>query len=318
MDNILLVNNLSLSVNVNNRMLNLLSNISFEIGEGEVLGLIGETGCGKTLTSRSIIRLLPARSKLAGEILFQGNDITKLQEKELARLRQKKIALIPQNPMTSLDPLFTVKQQMYEILDHDLDKAKREKECSDVLSRVELKPESVLNRKPYQLSGGMLQRVLIAMAIIRKPSLIIADEITTALDILTQTKVLSLLRRIHKEERLSMIVVTHDMRVAQSLCDSISVMYVGRIIESARTFDLLHSPKHPYTQALLKSIPTINGKPLEPISGVVPGMANLPSGCKFRTRCPFEFDRCKEFEPGYTNVEQTSVACHLYSRGNNS
>lgn len=318
MSDILSVRGLNLSISLNGIELNLLSGVTFNIQNGEVLGLIGETGCGKTLTTRAIIKILPARAKLAGQIFFEGNDITNVEESRMRALRRSKIALIPQNPMTALDPLFSVRQQMYEILGQDLDKGAKERECRNVLSRVELEPDAVLDLKPYELSGGMLQRVLIAMAVARKPSLILADEITTALDILTQIKILSLLERIHQQEKISMIIVTHDVRVARRLCNKISVMYVGRIIESGTTSDLLTSPKHPYTQALLKSIPTVDRRELEPIAGVVPSMGNLPSGCKFRTRCPSEFDYCKEVEPSLLDVGNSKVACHLYSRENDT
>ncbi len=192
---------------------------------------------------------MPGRSQLTGEIFFQGTDIIKIRESEMMGLRRSKIALIPQNPMTALDPLFTIRQQMYEIIGRGLEKSEKEQACKEVLERVELDPQTVLRLKPYELSGGMLQRALIAMAVARKPSLIIADEITTALDILTQVKILSLLQRIHDQERISMIVVTHDVKVAQKLCENILVMYVGRIIERGSTSEMLRSPKHPYTGA---------------------------------------------------------------------
>jgi peptide/nickel transport system ATP-binding protein len=312
---ILKMQNVDLYLGKNKNQVQILSNFSLTIKRGEAAGLIGETGCGKTLTARSIIRLLPSTATLNGTILYNDSNIVEYDENSLLNLRRHEIAMIPQNPMTSLDPLFTIQQQMFETLEKKLTNSEKLRECKEVLSKVELEPSRVLRSYPYQLSGGMLQRVLIAMVLIRKPKLIIADEITTALDLTTQIKILSLIKKIREVERISMLIVTHDMKVVRSLCETISVMYVGRIVENGSTQDVLKNTRHPYTKALMGSIPVIGKTELDSIAGIVPSFNELPSGCKFGPRCQYVFKECRDLEPALIQVEASKVACHLYSEG---
>ncbi|MCL5067282.1 MAG: ABC transporter ATP-binding protein, partial [Thaumarchaeota archaeon] len=254
---VLSVKGLNLHIGRGAKTLQVLHDIDLNVTQGETLGLIGETGCGKTMTSRSIIRLLPDTASVTGEVTFSGRNVLTCSKKELMDIRRNEIAMIPQNPMTSLDPMFSIRELMHEILTKKISKEERDAKSREALRSVELDPEQVLRSKPYELSGGMLQRVLIAMALVRNPKLIIADEVTTALDVTTQLKVLDLVKRLRAERNLSLIVVTHDMKVVNALCDYVSVMYLGRIVESGSVQDILKNPKHPYTQALLRATPAI-------------------------------------------------------------
>jgi peptide/nickel transport system ATP-binding protein len=290
-----------------------LSGINFSLERGQTLGLIGETGCGKTLTAKSVISLLPKIMKPSGEIVLDGTNLLNCTESELVTIRRRKIGYIPQNAMNSLDPLFSVRDQMYEVIGSEVkEKSVKEEKCRTTLRNVELEPDKVLRMRPFELSGGMLQRVLLAMALVRDPALIIADEITTALDVVTQIKILKLMRRLQEENGLSLLVITHDMRVASALCHDICVMYLGRIVEYSTSESLLNSPKHPYTQALLKAKPRIGATELVAIQGTVPGLGQMPTGCKFHPRCPYSFEMCPKVEPRLLLSNGTKVACHLY------
>jgi peptide/nickel transport system ATP-binding protein len=290
-----------------------LSGINFSLERGQTLGLIGETGCGKTLTAKSVISLLPKIMKPSGEIVLDGTNLLNCTESELVTIRRRKIGYIPQNAMNSLDPLFSVRDQMYEVIGGEIkEKSVKEEKCRTALRNVELDPDKVLRMRPFELSGGMLQRVLLAMALVRDPALIIADEITTALDVVTQIKILKLMRRLQEENGLSLLVITHDMRVASALCHEICVMYLGRIVEYSTSESLLNSPKHPYTQALLKAKPRIGATELVAIQGTVPGLGQMPTGCKFHPRCPYSFEMCPKVEPRLLLSNGTKVACHLY------
>lgn len=311
---ILDVKNLNLDLYTEDSTVRILNNITFAVKRGESLGLIGETGCGKTLTSRSIIGLLPKSMHVSGKMVFDGTDLSSSKSDEVKELRRRRIALVPQNAMTALDPLFSIRQLMYEILGRGMSKEEKQSRCQEALKSVELDPDRVLRSRPYELSGGMAQRTLIAMALIRNPEMIIADEFTSAVDIETQTKLLALMNRLRKEKNLSIIVITHDMDVVRAMCDRICVMYLGRIVESSSVSEILNNPKHPYTQALLAAIPRVGGIAPRPITGTVPSITALASGCKYNPRCPYVMDICRKIEPQLMMSDKSLVACYLYDK----
>lgn len=310
---LLTVNNLNLDFHMEERKLRILTNVSLQIAKGESLGLMGETGSGKSLTSKSIIGLLPKTMEVSGEVIFDGTPILNKTDKNVLDLRTQRIALVPQNAMTSLDPLFTIRQLMYEILGKKVDKAEREKKCCDALASVELEPERVMDARPFELSGGMQQRVVIAMALIRDPELIIADEFTSALDVETQRKLIALMNKIKREMNLALLVISHDINVIRELCNRVAVMYLGRIVETSSIDEVLKNPKHPYTKALLSAIPRVRGKSPLAISGSVPNLMDMPNGCKFNPRCPYVMSVCRESEPMLTQTERSLVACYLFN-----
>jgi oligopeptide/dipeptide ABC transporter ATP-binding protein len=282
--------------------------LSLKLQKGRVLGLVGESGCGKTVTALSILNLVPPPGKIvAGNIIFEGRDLLRLQPEELRKIRGARISMIFQEPMTALNPVFTVGHQIAEVLTTHLGMTKQ-----DALNRaVELlrsvgipAPEKRVHEYPHQLSGGMRQRVMIAMAIACKPSLILADEPTTALDVTIQAHILELLGRIQAEMGMAMVLVTHDLGLIAERAHEVAVMYAGRIVEQADTVELFANPMHPYTKGLMASIP----KPgearrarLRTIAGTVPRLNDLPAGCKFSPRCDIKTERC-EAEPELVEV----------------
>jgi oligopeptide/dipeptide ABC transporter ATP-binding protein len=312
-DHILSVENYSLDLTINGRSIHILSDLSFQLDRGSTLGLIGETGCGKTLTAKSIVSLVPSSMRPSGKIILDNTNILQSTEKELSSIRRQKVGYIPQNAMNSLDPLFSIRQQMYEILGSEYSKSEKEEKCTTTLKDVELDAKKVLGLRPFELSGGMIQRVLLALALVRNPKLIIADEITTALDLVTQIKILELMRKLQQEGDLSLLVITHDMKVARALCHEICVMYLGRIVEVSSARNMLQKPKHPYAQALIKARPGIGASEITAIPGNVSGLAQMPDGCKFHPRCAYSFEPCSKIEPQLQDVNETKVACHLYN-----
>jgi oligopeptide/dipeptide ABC transporter ATP-binding protein len=274
------------------------------------MGLVGESGCGKTMTALSIIGLTPKKISriVGGEIVLDGDDLTCFKEKELRDIRGKKIGMIFQDPMTSLNPTLSVKEQISEtIIAH---KKIRKKDAVDkalqLLKTVEIpSPQKVLNYYPYQLSGGMRQRVVIAIAISCDPIILIADEPTTALDLTIQKQILELLKKLQKELNTTMIIISHDLNVIGELCDNVSVMYAGKIVEKAKVTDIFKNPKHPYTIALFKCIPRVDYELLEKlvnIKGAPPDFTDLPQGCRFNPRCDHAKKMCMVEEPGLIEV----------------
>ncbi|MDG6904955.1 MAG: ABC transporter ATP-binding protein [Nitrososphaerota archaeon] len=310
---LLSVNKLNLDFHMDDRTIRILTNVSIQIAKGESLGLMGETGSGKSLTSKSIIGLIPKTMEASGEVTFAGTAILNNKDKTVAEFRTRRIALVPQNAMTSLDPLFTIRQLMYEILGKKIEKAEREKKCREALASVELDPERVMNARPFELSGGMQQRAVIAMALIRNPELIIADEFTSALDVETQRKLIVLMNKIRREMNLSLLVISHDINVIKELCNRVAVMYLGRIVETSTIEEVLKNPKHPYTKALLAAIPRVRGTNPMAITGSVPNLMDMPNGCKFNPRCSHVMPVCRETEPKLTQTDKTLVACYLFS-----
>ena len=298
--------------------------VSFHIREGETLGLVGESGCGKTVTTLSIQRLVPepAGRIVGGKVLFEGEDLLKKTEKEMRRIRGKKIAMILQDPMTSLNPVFTVGDLVAEpIKAHQRpERDNLRARVRDILSQVKIpSPEVRMREYPHQMSGGMRQRIVGAIAISCRPKLLIADEPTTALDVTIQAQFLRLLKEIQEESGLSMILVTHDFGIVARICDRVAVMYSGRIIETAGTRALFNHPMHPYTVALMKSLPKIEEERdrLYSIEGQPPDLYNLPEGCAFAPRCARAMDICRsEYPPRFSaDHDEHSVRCWLYGRG---
>ena len=293
--------------------------VSFSLDRGEVLGIVGESGSGKSVTSNSIIRLLPPQTGriVAGEILFEDRDILKMSHKELLEFRGKEIATIFQDPMTSLDPVFKIGKQMVEMISahQKVSKAEARQMAVDALNRVGIpEPEKRMESYPYELSGGMCQRVIIAMAVCCKPKFILADEPTTALDVTVQAQVLDLLKDLQKEMNTSILLITHNLGVVWEMCDKVMVMYAGNTVESADTKTLYSNPLHPYTWGLLDSIPRLSDKAkedLRAIPGTPPDLRLTGQCCNFYNRCPYMTEECRASVPPLVEVEPGHfVACH--------
>lgn len=295
--------------------------VSFQVKKGQTLGIVGESGCGKSVTSLSIMRLIQKPGSIEnGEILFRGQDILKMNDDQMRKIRGNEIAMIFQEPMTSLNPLFTIGNQIAEAIElhqPNLSKAQIQERAVEMLKLVGIPaPEKRYHEFPHQLSGGMRQRVMIAMAISCNPSLLIADEPTTALDVTIQAQILDLMRKLQKEFQAGMILITHDLGVVAEMCQEVVVMYAGKIVEHGTVEDIFYRPKHPYTRGLLDSIPHFEtGKKLtqlNTIPGLVPSLLKLPNGCRFQERCRFAQDKCKTSYPHFEKVENNHhVACHF-------
>lgn len=341
-----------------------LDGVSFVVEKGEALGLVGESGCGKSVTALTIVGLLPENASVVdGEILLGGDNLLKTTPQEMQKVRANRIAMVFQDPTTFLNPVLTIGEQLEEVfllnpgrLAHmaaerkisedalmeikaEEEKAETEREPTesarkisksaqkkvakalsiDVMKQVRLAdPERILKQYPHELSGGMRQRCMIAMALGRNPDLFIADEITTALDVTIQAQILELLRELKKELLGSTLLITHDLGVVAELCDRVAVMYAGNIVELAGVKELFGNPLHPYTQGLMRAIPMIDRRMerLETIPGSVPDLIYPPTGCRFHPRCPFAFERCKLEKPELIHVGKGhTVACHLFGEG---
>ncbi|MFT8349868.1 ABC transporter ATP-binding protein [Clostridium saccharoperbutylacetonicum] len=318
---LLKVNNLKTSFYTAEGKVTAVNDVSFKVHEGKVLGIVGESGCGKSVTSMSIMRLLnDSISRIEeGEIIFEGTDILKLSEKEMNKIRGNKLAMIFQEPMTSLNPVFTIGQQICEAIKiHQGIRGKENKEKSiEMLKLVGIPmPEKIVNEYPHQLSGGMRQRVMIAMALSCNPKLIIADEPTTALDVTIQAQVLELMKKLSKDLKTSIILITHDFGVIAEMADEVIVMYSGKVVEECSVQNIFERAKHPYTKGLLYSR-TENvkkGERLYNIPGMVPNLNDMPLGCSFNPRCEKCMDICKEEMPKLIETEEGhKVRCWLYS-----
>ena len=279
-------------------------NVSFEIPPGEILGLVGESGCGKSVTGLSLLRLIPIPPGriVSGEILFDGRNLLQLEEREMERVRGNDISMIFQEPMTSLNPVFTIGDQIMEaiILHQGLGKGEARKRAIEMLDRVKISsPEKRIDSYPHQLSGGMRQRAMIAMALSCQPKLLIADEPTTALDVTIQAQVLQLLKEIQREMGMSVMLITHDLGVVAEIADRVAVMYAGRIFEYGPIEAIFSTMRNPYTRGLMHSIPQLTEKRgrLNAIPGQVPDPMDLPAGCKFHPRCYLMIEECKKEEP---------------------
>ena len=314
---LLSVQNLVTSFSVSGKMVRAVDNCSFDVQNGKTLGIVGESGCGKSVTSLSIMRLIPdPPGKItSGKIFFENKNILELKENEMRSLRGNRISMIFQEPMTSLNPVYTIGNQIAEVFTLHKGVTKKEaRELSiDMLQQVRIpSPEKRIDSYPHELSGGMRQRVMIAIALACQPKLLIADEPTTALDVTIQAQILALINNLQKENKMSVLLITHDLGVVAETCDDVVVMYAGKIIERATAKELFLNPKHPYTLGLLNSIPKLGHKQkkLPTIAGLVPSLGNLPSGCRFQDRCPFSSSECKMVEPEVVKLEGgREVAC---------
>jgi oligopeptide/dipeptide ABC transporter ATP-binding protein len=287
----------------------IIDDVSFEIFRGEVLGVVGESGSGKSVTARSILRLIPSPpGKIAGgEILFDGRDILQMDLDELLEIRGNAISMIFQEPMSSLNPVFTCGEQIQEgvRLHQRLGGKAARQRAIDLLTMVGIPmPEQRVDSYPHELSGGMRQRIMIAMALSCSPRLLIADEPTTALDPTIQAQILELIRKVQREIGMSVMYITHDLGVVAETCDRVMVMYAGRIVEKANVSELFTKPGHPYTQGLLRAIPRLNAKRerLYVIKGMVPHFADMPVGCSFHPRCPHAYGKCVEEKPALHEI----------------
>ncbi len=310
------VRDLSVEFETSRGLLRAVDRISFSLDKGESLGIVGESGCGKSVTALSIMRLIRAPGRVQGaEIRFQGKDICQLEESEMRSIRGNQISMIFQEPMTALNPVYTTGEQVSEAIRlHQ--KLKRKEALELTIAMFKLvgisSPETRVHNYPHQMSGGMRQRVMIAMALACKPELLVADEPTTALDVTIQAQILDLLAKLQREMGLGIILITHDLGVVAEICKKVLVMYAGRIVESANVADIFAKPHHPYTAGLLASMPSrkkIGGR-LQEIPGMVPSLGKFPRGCKFQDRCSECTPLCRETEPELVSIGSSSVRCH--------
>ena len=320
MDAILQVENLTTSFLTSNGEVQAVRGVSFSVGKGEILGIVGESGSGKSVTSMSILRLLADTARIKdGSILFEGEDLTKVSKKKLREIRGNKISMIFQDPMSSLNPLIPVGKQVSEMIKihhPKMGKEERKAQVMELFAKVRIpEPEKRYHSFPHEFSGGMRQRVMIAMALANKPELLIADEPTTALDVTIQDQILRQLRELDKEYGASIIFITHDLGGVAELCDRVLVMYGGLIMEEARIEDIFEQPGHPYTMGLLHSIPDVEqekSERLEPIPGSPPDMTNPPAGCPFAPRCSYARKVCAGSLPDFVEVgEGHRTRCFL-------
>lgn len=321
MEPLLEVKNLKTSFKINKKWVPAVEEVSFHVAPGETLGIVGESGCGKSVTSMSILRLLPKATTqiCADEILFQGRDISKLSDKEMTHVRGKGIGMIFQDSMTSLNPVKTVGKQLDEsfIVHHSASASEAPALSIEMLKKVGIpSPEKRYREYPHQLSGGMRQRVMIAVALAQNPSLIIADEPTTALDVTIQAQIMELMKEMKEKTGVSIMLITHDMGVVAEMADKIMVMYAGMVIEYASAREIFKDPLHPYTKGLLASIPR-KDKDIErlyTIEGTVPSLTSMPNGCRFCERCSYAAERCRTERPKMYRRGERSVCCFLYEK----
>jgi len=292
-------------------------NVSFYVEKGEVFGLAGESGCGKTTAGLSILRLLPPYGRIVGgRIVFDGRDILKVRESEFRRkYRWKRISMVFQGAMNALNPVFRVGDQIAEaiMLHEKVTKEEAMRRVKELFEKVGIEPSRV-NNYPHEFSGGMRQRAMIALALACNPELVIADEPTTALDVIIQGQILDLLKKLKDEYDLSVILITHDLSVIAEMCERVGIMYAGKLVECADVRSIFKEPLHPYTQGLISAIPSLTGPKtrLRSIPGAPPDLLNPPSGCRFHPRCPLATERCRREEPEYVEIRKGHwVACHM-------
>jgi len=320
-ENILEVKDLVTSFDTESGRIRAVDRVSFNVGKGRTLGVVGESGCGKSVTALSIMRLLPnpAGKIEHGEIRFAGKDIAKLPADEMQKIRGRKISMIFQEPMTALNPVHRIGRQIGEVFRlhypemNDLEVIKESVKLLDKTGMPD--PEKRINEYPHQISGGMRQRVMIAMALACRPDILIADEPTTALDVTIQAQILDLICELQQDTDMSVIFITHDLGVIAEICDDVVVMYAGKVVEKASALALFESPQHPYTKGLLASIPKLETERksrLNIIEGRVPSLEELPKGCRFSNRCPYVMDICSTESPPLIDVAESHAAsCYL-------
>lgn len=321
-DNLLNIDGLKLSFFTPAGEVKALNDVNIQLKQGDVLGIVGESGSGKSVTAFSLMRLTPANGKVMdGETTFNGHTITSMSEKEMRKIRGKEVSIIFQDPMTSLNPVYTIGNQICEVirLHTDKDKKQAKARAVELLQLVGInEPEKRLKQYPHELSGGMRQRVMIAIALACEPKLLIADEPTTALDVTIQAQILELMMELKDKLGMSIIMITHDLGVVASMCDKIAVMYAGRIVEYGNTDDIFYNPKHEYTKGLINSIPRLDEtehKKLVPIEGTPIDLLNPPAGCPFAPRCKSCMKVCLRQMPEYTNVtDEHYSACWMLQK----
>ena len=322
-ENYLEVENLRTYFNTPEGIVKSVDGVSFSIKKGETLALVGESGCGKTVTSLSLIRLLPDTADIKADLfMLDGKEIKELSKSEARSIRGSKISMIFQEPMTSLNPVYKIERQLGEVFTlHNPSLTKEQvKELSiEILKKVGIpNPAERLKVYPHQLSGGLRQRVMIAISLAANPQMLIADEPTTALDVTIQAQILDLLRSLQKDMKMSILMITHDLGVVSQIADRVAVMYAGKIIEEGNLNDIFTDPWHPYTKLLILSIPGIKvtrGGRLEAIVGTVPNPLNFPKGCRFSPRCPYAMDICRQKEPEQYVNGSRKVSCFLRGNG---
>ncbi|MCD7879744.1 MAG: ABC transporter ATP-binding protein [Candidatus Gastranaerophilales bacterium] len=315
---ILEIKNLNLFFHSDDKYYQALHNINMQLESGEMLAVVGESGCGKSVTAMSILRLLAPNAHItSGEILYNGQNLLKFSENEMLKIRGKEIALVPQDPMTSLNPLYTIGSQLLEVIEthQNLKGTEARNKAIDVLNLVKIpNAKERLNAYPHEFSGGMRQRVIIAMALACKSKIIIADEPTTALDVTVQAQIMELLKDIQNNTGTSFIFISHDFGLVYEAADRTCVMYAGHIVENASSFELFKNPKHPYTKALIKTLPDFNSTKLEPIEGQPPSIKDSFAGCPFEPRCSKRMEICKTaFPPCFTRTD-SCVSCWLFKK----
>lgn len=291
--------------------------VDITIPKGKTVGIVGESGCGKSMTAMSIMGLLPNTTHIEeGKILFQDMDLTKLNPKELRKITGDKISIIFQEPMTSLNPVIQVGKQVREaiLLHEKVSKEEAKQRVIEIFRQVGIpEPERRYNAYPHQLSGGLRQRVMIGMAMVCNPDLLIADEPTTALDVTIEAQILHLMRQLQKDKGTSIMMITHNLGVVAEICDQVYVMYAGKVVESAEVHELFQNPKHPYTQGLLGALPKMDSRQrLNSIDGMVPTLKDMPTGCRFAPRCPMATQKCREEQPALMDVaSEHQVRCFM-------
>ncbi|MCG3420015.1 ABC transporter ATP-binding protein [Oceanobacillus jordanicus] len=317
-DTILKVKDLKIQFKTGKKTVQPIRGVDFSIKKGETLGVVGESGSGKSVTSLAVMGLLPEKTSeiISGEIVFDGKDLTNLKEKHFRKLRGNDISMIFQEPMTSLNPVFTIGEQLSEPLKQHKKMSKKEIETAiiAVLTQVGIpRAEQIIHEYPHQLSGGMRQRVMISLALLGQPKLMIADEPTTALDVTIQAQILKLMKDIKKQHDMSLLLITHDLGVVAEMCDRVVVMYAGEIVEVAEVKELFDNPLHPYTRGLIESLPSKNTRKnrLYSIKGQVPKPNEITKGCIFANRCPFAFSKCFEETPPVQHTGNHMSKCWL-------
>lgn len=317
MDKILEVKDLVVGYKGKNGFVRAVDGVSFDINKGETICIVGESGSGKSVTSMSIMRLVEFENGkiLNGEISFKGESLTTKKADEMRKIRGSKISMIFQEPLTALNPVFTIGKQISEaiLFHHKIGKEEAWNEAEKLVRLVGISdPEGRLKQYPHELSGGMRQRVMIAMALASEPELLIADEPTTALDVTIEAQILELLRNLREEKKMSIMLITHDIGVAAEMANRIIIMYAGKIMEIANTLDIFEQPLHPYTKGLLESVPKMDGQrgvPLKSINGSIPSLNEIPDGCRFSPRCPFATEKCHQEAPAMETRGDRQVAC---------
>jgi peptide/nickel transport system ATP-binding protein/oligopeptide transport system ATP-binding protein len=323
-DHLLSVENLKTYFYTFNGVARAVDDVSFSLDKGEVLGVVGESGCGKSVTAQSVMRLIPIPPGRieGGRILFEGIDLVTMTTEQMRSIRGNRIAMIFQEPMTSLNPVFTIGDQIAEMfmLHQHLSRSQALEKAVEMLGKVQIPaPQKRIHEYPHQLSGGMRQRAMIAMALACDPEILIADEPTTALDVTVQAQILDLMLKLRQDFDTAIMMITHDLGVIAEIAQRVVVMYAGKVVEMADTLALFEHPRHPYTRGLLKSIPKLGGRGagardrLSEIKGMVPGLLALPQGCKFHPRCSEVMEICRQQEPKLLTDAAARVRCWLYS-----